>query len=128
MPSQSNHAAGNTYQDAPAHHRVANRQRATSLDLGWMVSEGIVAKDKTVERRLDSLRCYIPIKTEQFLALMDQCRSAKSPSCKTQIVIGLDIPSRIRKMMNKILHRSSEVGRAVHQIFFVRICKTIRGI
>lgn len=96
MPSQSNYAAGNTYQDALAHHRVASGQRATSLDLGWMVSEGVVAENKAVERRLASLGCYIPIRTEEFLSLLDQCCSGGPTSAQAQIIMGLDTPARMR--------------------------------
>lgn len=52
---QANYAAGNTYEDALAHHRIAQGEKAVSLDLGVMVSEGFLSENETLLHRvLDS--------------------------------------------------------------------------
>lgn len=57
--SQSNYAAGNTFQDALARHRSANGQAAVAIDLGAVGSVGVVAEAgdsmrERVERNLGS--------------------------------------------------------------------------
>lgn len=42
---QANYAAGNTFQDALAHHRVQCGENAASLDLGLFTFTGRVARD-----------------------------------------------------------------------------------
>lgn len=50
--SQSNYAAGGTFQDALARHRTAKGLPAVSIDLGGVKSVGYVAETKGVEERL----------------------------------------------------------------------------
>lgn len=45
---QANFAAGNTYIDALVRYHVASGQKAASLDLGWMESEGLVAESSAL--------------------------------------------------------------------------------
>ena len=42
--SQSNYAAGNTYQDALARHRVSLGEKCISIDLGMILSIGFAAE------------------------------------------------------------------------------------
>lgn len=43
---QANCAAGGTYQDSLARHGISLGQKATSLDLGWMASDGTIAESE----------------------------------------------------------------------------------
>ncbi|KAI1758450.1 KR domain-containing protein [Xylaria castorea] len=40
--AQANYTAGNTFMDGLAHHRVSKGEKAITIDLGLMVSEGII--------------------------------------------------------------------------------------
>jgi hypothetical protein len=98
---QSNYAAGNTYLDALAHYRVARGQKAVSIDLGAMVSDGYLADNKEVMDRLLSQGSMLPISRDNLNALLDYyC----DPSLDTlsllecQAVVGINTPQRIRAM------------------------------
>lgn len=70
-PSQANYCAGNTCQDALAHHRIKHGEKAVSTDLGMIVSEGVVAE---TDGMLDSLRrkgWFMEISQEELTALLD---------------------------------------------------------
>ena len=56
--SQSNYCAGNTFQDALAHHRVASGLPALAIDVGKVVDVGWVAQNQSVVARgiLESAR------------------------------------------------------------------------
>lgn len=70
-PGQANYCAGNTSQDALAHHRIEHGEKAVSVDLGMVVSEGVVAE---TDGLLDSLKrkgWYMEISQNELLALLD---------------------------------------------------------
>ena len=96
---QANYAAGNTYMDALAHHRIANGEKAVSLDVGWMKSEGVVAENKYLERGFEAAGFLMPISQRELFALLDHyCDPTLEPltpaSC--QKVIGLESPGATR--------------------------------
>ena len=41
---QENYAAGNTFQDALAHHRVSQGLRAMTIDISWLLNAGFLAE------------------------------------------------------------------------------------
>src|SRR4051794_22245083 len=58
---QANYAAANTYLDALAHYRVGRGQKAISINLGAMVSDGFLAENPEVMDRILSYGSMVPI-------------------------------------------------------------------
>lgn len=90
---QTNYAAGNTYMDALAHFRISRGEKAVSLDLGWMKSEGVVAESKFLQKGLAAAGFLMPIGQEEFFALLDHyCDPALEllTSLTCQTVVGLE--------------------------------------
>ena len=92
---QANYAAGNTYQDSLARHRVSSGQKAVALDLGVVDNVGYVAERPGVR---ESVRTHgvVPFGDAELLALLDRyCDpdlGVPSPSA-CQVVTGLDVPA-----------------------------------
>ncbi|PGH03618.1 hypothetical protein AJ79_07309 [Helicocarpus griseus UAMH5409] len=93
-PGQSNYAAGNTYQDSLAQHRVGKGQKAVSIDLGLMVAAGVVKENKELKERLSTNTIVKPVTEEELLGLLDRfC----DPTCELltdqqgQVVTGMSI-------------------------------------
>ena len=96
---QANYAAGNTYEDALAHYRVTHGEKAVSIDLGVMVSDGVVAENRELRDRLLGHGLYIPLSHKELLALLDYyCDPALDlltpQTC--QAIIGIETPARLR--------------------------------
>jgi NADPH:quinone reductase-like Zn-dependent oxidoreductase/NAD(P)-dependent dehydrogenase (short-subunit alcohol dehydrogenase family) len=90
FPSQANYAAANTYVDALAHHRIANGQRASTLNLGWMANEGVIAGNDFLEKRFKNMGVAIPISSEEFHSLLDiHCGRVNAAF---QTIVGIDTP------------------------------------
>ena len=96
--SQGNYAAGNTFEDALARHRVAHGEKAVSIDLGMMVSEGVVAETGGMLDSLRRLGYLMEVSQADFYALLDYyCDPALpilSPD-ESQIVVGIEHPAAI---------------------------------
>ena len=95
----SNYAAGNTYQDALAQHRVRTGRKATSLDLGWMSDVGVIAENKGLNRGSEAASEIASVSEAEFHALLDYfCDpflNSSSPST-VQSMVGLLIPAHFR--------------------------------
>ena len=96
---QTNYAAGNTFQDALAHYRVAQGEKAISIDLGAMVDDGYLAGNKQIKERLLGLGAMLPITRKKFIALLEYyCDPSLGlltlDTCQT--VFGLNTPQNIR--------------------------------
>ncbi|KAI1357546.1 hypothetical protein F5Y08DRAFT_352231 [Xylaria arbuscula] len=89
--SQSNYAAGCTFQDALARQRISRGEKAVSFDLGWMRHIGILAESKLLDqlrRRAADVRA---VQEAEFLALLDIYCDPKLPilaESESQLVIG----------------------------------------
>ncbi|KAL9088429.1 MAG: hypothetical protein Q9165_006153 [Trypethelium subeluteriae] len=69
-PGQANYCAGNTFQDALAHHRMRIGQTASSINLGWMSDVGIVSENpKLFQGHMSSN--VLGLTERNFLALLD---------------------------------------------------------
>ena len=114
--SQANYCAGNTYKDALARYRTRLGEKAISIDLGMMVSEGVVAE---TDGMLDSLRrlgYFKDVSPTDLLALLDHycdpTRPIPSPdSDEAQIVVGIENPAGMA-------HKGLEVPHWMSRPFF----------
>jgi hypothetical protein len=68
---QSNYAAGNTYQDALAKFRVSNGQKAISIDLGTMVSDGFISENPEVAKAMLDSGLFTPLSQDDLFTLLD---------------------------------------------------------
>jgi hypothetical protein len=69
--SQSNYAAGNTFQDAFAQYRQSIGHRAVSIDLGWMGDIGIIAENEKYARGKAAAADMAQIMEKEFHALLE---------------------------------------------------------
>ena len=99
--SQANYAAGCTFQDALARHRVAldRGKTSVSLDLGWMVDAGIITERVDYARNRSNVRDMKPVKVADLMAVLDiYCDPALPPlrheerGDKTQLLVGAVTP------------------------------------
>ena len=95
-PSQGNYAAGNTFMDALARHRTAMGEKAVSIDLGMMVSEGVVAETDGMLGSLRRLGYLMEVLQAEFLALLDHYCDPSLPVLspdESQIIVGIETPA-----------------------------------
>lgn len=96
---QAEYAAGNTYKDALAHYRIAQRGKAVSIDLRVMVSEGFLSENEfPLHRMLDS-GLYGPLKQTELFALLDYLCDPELDILTTQTcqtVVGIETPACLR--------------------------------
>ncbi|KAI1211883.1 lovastatin nonaketide synthase [Annulohypoxylon truncatum] len=95
--AQANYASGNTYQDALAHYRISHGQKAVSIDLGMMVSEGVVSENKDLLSSMRRIGHLMDIEQQDFLALLDHYCDPNLPLSDTyaQVLVGIEMPSAI---------------------------------
>lgn len=95
---QSNYAAGNTYQDALAHFRISQGEKATAIDLGAMKGAGSIAENTNILDHFQQLGVMLLLSLEEIYALLDlYCDPLLEPSVQArgQLITGIDIPSNI---------------------------------
>ena len=86
---QANYAAGNTFMDALAHHRVHSGERATSLNLGFFLSAGVVKESAALEKHYASGLPFTPVTESQLHSLLallrpEQPRGGRPPHVPTR--------------------------------------------
>lgn len=96
---QCNYAAGNTYQDELAAHRVQNNLKAVSLDLGVLGSIGYVAENAYIQAMMRTRGVLTEASEENLLALIayycnPEC-PLQSPS-KAQVITSLPLPAELK--------------------------------
>lgn len=100
--SQANYAAGNTFQDALARHRLFVSEHATTLDLGMNFDQGAVVDDENLARALKSTGWYRPRTMRELEGLLELCCDAATrdaiESEGGQVVCGLELAAAIRAM------------------------------
>lgn len=100
VSGQSNYAAGNSYQDALTHHRIATGQKAVSLNLGVVLSVGYVAEHERVKTLLKD-KGYMGVREADYLALLDYYCDPRLPvlsHLQCQVVTGLQTPAKLQKL------------------------------
>ncbi|KAJ6215196.1 KR domain-containing protein, partial [Bipolaris maydis] len=111
---QSSCCAGNTYQEVLARYRVSIGEKASSIDLSIVTSQGYVAENQIVMDRLTMLNLFRPLSIREVLALLDYvCNPNLSPSrpCRSQIVTGFESPADIES-------KGRDVPSAIERPFF----------
>ncbi|CAN8097860.1 unnamed protein product [Discula destructiva] len=97
---QSNYAAGNTFQDGMAAHRLALGEKAVSIDLGWMSDIGAIAEDASITGG-KGYGTLAPVYANELLALLDHYCDPKlqiHEAQQAQPMIGLVSPARFRSL------------------------------
>ncbi|TEY78486.1 hypothetical protein BOTCAL_0048g00120 [Botryotinia calthae] len=105
--TQINYAAGNTYQDALARYRISKGENAVSLDLGILMTGGLLEQNHDLMERLMRTGCYIPISVKELLAMFDFFCDPKLKTSVTQnaaqIIVGIKSPIEVKKGGNDVL-------------------------
>jgi aryl carrier-like protein len=94
---QANYAAGNTYQDALAQHRVLQGEKATSLDIGAMASVGIIAENIDFIGLMGHDEDVIRVVQEnEFHSVLDIYLGPDAPAAESemgaQALVGMSTP------------------------------------
>ncbi|KAF1974061.1 hypothetical protein BU23DRAFT_532398 [Bimuria novae-zelandiae CBS 107.79] len=94
---QANYAAGNTYQDALAYHRVSQGEKGTSLDIGAMASVGIIAENTEYMGLMGHDEDVIRVVQEnEFHAVLDIYLGPDPPATGSemaaQALVGMSTP------------------------------------
>ncbi len=119
VSGQSNYGAGNTYQDALTHRRIAAGQKAVSLNLGVVLSVGYVAEHERVKTMLQG-KGYMGVREEDYLALLDYYCDPGLPvlsPLECQVVTGLQIPAELHaKGIPEAFYMQAPLFRHLRQI------------
>ncbi|RYP11795.1 hypothetical protein DL767_010720 [Monosporascus sp. MG133] len=78
--ASSNYAAGCSFQDALARYRIAQGQKALSLDMGWMRNIRIIAETGAYQRQRQDANDMQPIEDTELLALLALCCNPANPA------------------------------------------------
>lgn len=95
----ANYAAGSSYMDALAAHRVRNGEKAISLDLGIMDEEGLLAENKDLMAKMKAPGTLIPIQSKQLHALLDYYCNPNLDllnEAQCQLAVGIELPANVR--------------------------------
>lgn len=98
---QANYAAASTYLDSLVDYRISKGQKATSLDLGPMLSEGLLAENKDLMNRITRTGALSAVSQQELFALLDlYCDPELELSTPTlseyQIITGITAPASLQ--------------------------------
>ncbi|KAI0840502.1 hypothetical protein F5Y06DRAFT_294490 [Hypoxylon sp. FL0890] len=82
--SQSNYAAGCTFQDALARQRASKGDNAVSLDIGWMKSIGVVSESEEYKRVMKNTLKVTPVESEILFGAINACCDPSRPLSRHQ--------------------------------------------
>lgn len=99
--SQSNYAAGNTFQDNLARMRTASGfKTSVALDLGWMHDIGMVVEVDHIRRHRENTRDMKQIRSADLFALLDHFCDPALPQLAapsdSQLLVGVITPADFR--------------------------------
>ncbi|KAK1146796.1 hypothetical protein N8T08_002557 [Aspergillus melleus] len=97
-PGQANYAAGNTFNDALAEYRLRNGQKAVSLDLGSLITEGVVAESPAIMSFVRRFGHLMEITHEELLAVLDHYCNPDLPVLppdQAQAIVGIKLPAEM---------------------------------
>jgi hypothetical protein len=96
---QANYAAGNTYQDALAHHLFGTGQRVVSIDLGMMLMQGYLSRNPTTLEKFVKPNGLTPMNESVLFALLEHfCNPTHELSeADAQIITGLGSAAAVRE-------------------------------
>ncbi|KAL9055516.1 MAG: hypothetical protein Q9162_003513 [Coniocarpon cinnabarinum] len=97
-PGQANYAAANTYQDALAHQRVSQGERALAVDLPLMIETDSFSVKVEAAERLKSVAKIATMSPSQLYALLDYCcdPTTELPShTQCQPILGIIPPAEL---------------------------------
>ena len=117
---EANYAAGNTYQDALARQRVTQGEKAVSIDLSIVASEGFLAQNKEIMVQMSKRSHLQLIDQNELLALLEYYCDPSLPVLdpwKSQVVTGLETPAMIQKKGGEVAYYFHQpLFRALHQV------------
>ncbi|KAI2602809.1 KR domain-containing protein [Hypoxylon sp. NC1633] len=95
---QSNYAAGNSFQDSLCHYRNAIGERTSVVNLGMLVTEGVVAETEGLLSSLRALGQLMEISQEELFALLEHHCNPENHSPEpesSQTIFGIELPRTI---------------------------------
>ena len=113
--ASANYSSGCAYQDALAHYRNRIGEKATTLNLGVMLDDGVLRDNDAARNAYLSTGYLIGIKQREMFALLEWAcnpsRGIPDTPMQSQLVVGVDVPS-------SVLERRSEVPSLMRRPLF----------
>jgi hypothetical protein len=94
-----NYSSACSYQDALTHYRNGIGEKATTLNLGVMVDDGVLRDNDAVRTALIGTGYLLGITQKEMFALLehhcDPSLEIPDTPLKSQVLVGIDVPSNI---------------------------------